>query len=100
MVVYKVFFKNYKLKRGELLGMLAERRGDLRGLTQIESGLRWAKFTFSHMVKDKNAMFVVPNELGIRDDARQLVGKGVYTREELPGITGLLDREALEQRKN
>lgn len=100
MIIYKVFCKNYGLKKGELLGMLIERRRDLRGLTPIESGLRWAKFTFSHMVKDKNEMFVVPNELGIKDEARQLVGKGVYTREELPTITGLLDMKAEEQRKN
>ncbi len=100
MIIYKVFCKNYGLKKGELLGMLIERRRDLRGLTQIESGLRWAKFTFSHMVKDKNEMFVVPNELGIKNDARQPVRKGVYTREELPTITGLLNMKAEEQRKN
>jgi len=75
MVVYKVFFKNYKLKRGELLGMLAERRGDLRGYTQVESGLRWAKLTFGHMVTDRNAVFVVPNELGIKGDTGRLAEK-------------------------
>lgn len=71
MIVYKVFFKNYKLKRGELLGILAERRDDLRGYTQVESGLRWAKLTFGHLVTDKNAVFVVPNELRLNGDARR-----------------------------
>jgi hypothetical protein len=40
MIAYKVFYKNYDLKKGELMGMLIERRKDLRGKTQIESGLR------------------------------------------------------------
>lgn len=100
MIVYKVFCKNYGLKKGELLGMLIERRRDLRGLTPIESGLRWAKFTFGHMVKDKKAMFVVPNELGIKNKARQLTEKVVYTREEMSGITGLLNQAVELQRRD
>jgi hypothetical protein len=60
---YKVFYKDYELKKSELKGMLVERRKDLRGKTQIESGLRWAKLTFGRMVKDEKAIFVVPNEL-------------------------------------
>lgn len=63
MIVYKVFYKNYELKKGELMGVLVERRKDLRGKNCLESGLRWAKFTFGHLVKDKNALFVVPNEI-------------------------------------
>jgi len=31
MIVYKVFYKNYELKKGDLIGMLIERRKDLRG---------------------------------------------------------------------
>ena len=45
MVVYKVFYKNYELRKGELMGALIERRKDLRGMKQFESGLRWAKVT-------------------------------------------------------
>lgn len=63
MIVYKVFYKNYELKRGELMGVLVERRKDLRGKNRLESGLRWAKFTFGNLVKDSNALFVVPNEI-------------------------------------
>jgi len=42
MVAYKVFYKNFELKKGEFMGMLIERRKDMRGKTQIESGMRWA----------------------------------------------------------
>jgi len=52
MVVYKVFYKNFGLKKGEFMGMLIERRKDLRGKTQIESALRWEKLAFDRTVKD------------------------------------------------
>jgi hypothetical protein len=40
MVVYKVFYKNFELKKGEFVGMLIERRKDMRGKNQIESAMR------------------------------------------------------------
>ena len=63
MIVYKVFYKDYEHQKGELLGKLTERRSDLRGLSALESGLRWAKATFGNQVKDKNRLFVVPEEV-------------------------------------
>ena len=63
MIVYKVFYKNYKLKRGELIGTLVERRKDSRGMMQIESGLKWARLTYGGLVKNKEAIFIVPKEL-------------------------------------
>ena len=92
MVVYKVFYKNYELRKGELMGMLIERRKDLRGKTQIESGLRWAKLTFGHMVKDQKAILVVPNELNLRSDTQWLMEKGVLTKEELPRVMKLFEQ--------
>jgi hypothetical protein len=92
MIVYKVFCKNYDLKKGELMGMLIERRKDLRGKTPVESGLRWAKLAFSHMVKDRKAILVVPNELKLRNDTQWLRGKGVLTKEELPGMVKLIEQ--------
>jgi hypothetical protein len=70
MIIYKVFYKNYKFKRGELVGTLTERRKNLRGKTEVESGLRWARLRFGHMVKDKNSIFVVPNMLDLGIDTR------------------------------
>jgi hypothetical protein len=70
MIIYKVFYKNYKFKRGELVGTLTERRKNLRGKTELESGLRWARLRFGHMVKDKNSIFVVPNMLDLGIDTR------------------------------
>jgi hypothetical protein len=60
MLVYKTFYKNYELKRSELLGVLVERRKDLRGMNHLESGMRWGRSIFGSMVKDKQSIFVVP----------------------------------------
>ena len=67
MIVYKVFCKDGDLKKGDLIGVLAERRRDLRGETQFESGLRWARSFFTGLVKDRQTIFVVPNEFEVRE---------------------------------
>jgi hypothetical protein len=99
MVVYKVFYKNYKLKKGEFLGLLVERRKDLRGKTQLESGLRWARLTFGSMVRDSRAIFVMPSELMPGSDAKRLMEKGVFTRVELLGMTKPIDQEMKVKRE-
>ena len=63
MIVYKVFYKDYEHQKGVLLGKLTERRSDLRGLSVLESGLRWAIATFGNQVIDKKRLFVVPEEV-------------------------------------
>jgi hypothetical protein len=63
MIVYKVFYKDYELERSQLLGVLCERRKNLRGMNQFGSGMRWAKKTFGGLVKDEEAIFVMPSEL-------------------------------------
>jgi hypothetical protein len=75
------------------MGMLIERRKDLRGMKYVESGLRWAKLTFCHIVKDKQSIFVVPNELKLESDTKWLMEKGVFTKEELLWIVKLVDQE-------
>ena len=62
MVTYKVFYKNYEEKKGEYIGALSERRNDLRGRTTIESGIRWARLAFGNLVRDKQALFIVPEK--------------------------------------
>jgi hypothetical protein len=69
MIIYKVFCKNYERKQGELMGTLAERRKGLRGKTRVESGLKWAKLVFGRMGKDTQAIFVIPNEVTLHDNA-------------------------------
>lgn len=86
MKVYKVYYKDFELKRGELVGMLVERRNDLRGMSPIESGLKWARLTFNHLVKEGKTLFVIPDELKLRIDARWFLHKGVLTREDLFGL--------------
>ena len=92
MVAYKVFEKNYKLKKGEFMGVLIERRSRPRGLTQVESGVRWAKLTFGRMAKDKNAVFIVPYEWNPSGDPQGLMEKLLFTKEELFGAMKLADQ--------
>lgn len=68
-VTYKVLYKNHKLKKGELMGTLVERRKDLRGKSQLESGLNWAKAMFGQTVKDKHLIFVVPEQAKTKKDS-------------------------------
>ena len=63
MIVYKVFYKDYDNKKGVLLGKLTERRSDLRGMSIVHSGLKWAIATFGDQVKDKGKLLVVPEEV-------------------------------------
>ncbi len=63
MITYKVFYKNYDEKRGEFIGTLPEKRKDLRGKTTIEAGTKWARLTYGNLVKDKQALFIVPEEV-------------------------------------
>ncbi len=93
MVVYKVFYKNFELKKGEFVGMLIERRKDFRGKTELESGMRWAKVAFGHMVKDEKAIFVVPNELKLEIHTKSIIEKGIFTKEEILGMGKLVDQE-------
>jgi hypothetical protein len=83
MIVYVVFCKDYEHRKGELMGMLVERRKDMRGQTRWESGAKWARQAFGHLVKDKKDIFVFPKEMEINyDDERLLVEKGIFTKEE------------------
>ena len=68
-ITYKVLYKNHKLKKGDLMGILVERRKDLRGKSRLESGLNWAKSLFGQTVKDKHMIFVVPDELKKEKDS-------------------------------
>ena len=93
MVVYKVFYKNFELKKGEFIGMSIERRKDLRGKTQIESAMRWARLAFGRMVKNDKTIFVVPNELKLGINTQWIIEKGIFTKEDLLGLAKLFDQE-------
>jgi len=92
MIVYVVFCKDCEHKRGELMGMLVERRKDMRGETQWESGAKWARQAFGHLVKDKKNIFVFPKEMEINDE-RLLVEKGIFTKEEFLEMVKVVDLE-------
>jgi len=95
MIIYKVFCKNYELKKGELLGVLIERRKDFRGITKIESGLKWARLTFGSKVVNKQAIFVVPEELKLRDDASWPMEKAILTKEEFLEMERWMDQKKM-----
>ena len=90
MVVYKVFYKHFELKKGEFMGVLIERRKDLRGKTQLESGTRWAKEAFGLKVKDEKTIFVVPHELKLGIHTKSIIEKGIFTKEEILGMGKLV----------
>jgi len=92
MVVYVVFCKDYEHKKGELMGMLVERRKETRGETQWESGVKWARQAFGHLVKDKKDIFVHPKEFEI-DDKGLLVERGIYSKEEFVEVMKKIDQE-------
>ena len=86
MVVYKVFYKNFELKKAEFVGMLIERRKDLRGKNQLESAMRWARVAFGRMLRDEKTLFVVPHELKLGIQTDSIIEKGVLTKEEILGM--------------
>ncbi len=83
MIVYKVFSKDYEHEKVTLLGMLAERRRDLRGKTRFEAGLTWARLTFGGLAKDKESIFVVPKELEAGHATRVLMKRTIFYKDEL-----------------
>jgi hypothetical protein len=93
MMVYVVFCKDYGHKKGELMGVLVERRKDMRGKTQLESGLRWARLAFGHLVKDKKDIFVFPKEVKIGEEKNLLVEKGLFTKEEFLEVIKTIDQD-------
>src|SRR4030042_2126690 len=100
MVIYVVFCKDYEHRKGELMGMLVERRSDMRGHTRWESGVKWARQAFGHLVKDKKDIFVFPKEMEINnDDKGLLVEKGILGKEEYLKIMNMIDREMKRKEK-
>ena len=99
MIVYVVFCKDYEHRKGELMGMLVERRSDTRGQTQWESVVKWARQAFGHLVKDRKDIFVFPKEMEINDDKGLLVEKGIFSKEEFLEVTKMIDREMKNEQK-
>ena len=100
MIVYVVFCKDYEHKKGELMGMLVERRKDTRGQDQWGSGAKWARQAFGHLVKDKKDIFVFPKEMEMNnDDERLLVEKGEFTKEEFLEVQRKINQEMKREAK-
>jgi hypothetical protein len=63
MTAYKTFHKDPYRKKVVLLATLTERRKGLRGMSQLEFGLKWAKCIFGGNVSDIKRIIVVPKEV-------------------------------------
>ena len=101
MIVCVAFCKDYEHRKGELVGMLVERRKEMRGQTQWESGTKWARQAFGHLVKDKKDIYVYPKEINIDDDKGLLVEKGIFSKEEFLELVKTIDQEiGREERGN
>jgi general secretion pathway protein A len=96
MIVYKVFSKDYEHEKVTLLGMLAERRRDLRGKPRLEAGLTWARLAFGGSAKDKESIFIVPKELEAGHATRVLMKRTIFYKDEL---LDMVDPLFLSQRK-
>jgi type II secretory pathway predicted ATPase ExeA len=75
MIAYKIYCKDYRLKRGRLLGVLVERRNDLRGESQFKSALKWAISAFGDSVKANQSIVVVPAKMQETDADPRDIGK-------------------------
>jgi len=100
MIVYKVFSKNYDLRTDELVGVLTERRSNLRGRTRLESASRWARLMFGHMVRDKHSIFVVPDEFNYVSDAKMFAEETPIRKEELCRIIEARPNGKMERQRS
>jgi hypothetical protein len=63
MVVYSVYYRDYKKNDTNLIGTLTERRTDpKRQKDLIPSALKWARMEFGGLVADPNAIFIIGQE--------------------------------------
>ena len=96
MIVYKVFSKDYEQEKVTLLGMLAERRKDLRGKNQLEAGLTWARLAFGRSAKDKESIMVVPKEVEAGNATKVLMKRTIFFKDEL---LDMIDPSAIRRKK-
>jgi hypothetical protein len=63
MVVYSVYYRDYKKNDTNLIGTLTERRTDpKRQKDLIPAALKWARLEFGGLVSDPNAIFIIGQE--------------------------------------
>ena len=96
MIVYKVFSKDYEQEKVTLLGMLAERRKDLRGKNQLEAGLTWARLAFGRSQKIRNQSMVVPKEVEAGNATKVLMKRTIFFKDEL---LDMIDPSAIRRKK-
>jgi hypothetical protein len=64
LIVYDVYYCDYKNKTMEMMGALTERRKDPRRQKDLMlSALRWMRTQFGGFVKDSNAIIIMRKEL-------------------------------------
>lgn len=62
-ICYEVYYRDYRVKKAEMLGALAERRKNPRRHGDLmQSALKWAKKEFGQYVRDAHAIYVIRKE--------------------------------------
>ena len=60
MLIYEVYYRDYKKNSTDLIGVLTERRNDpKRQKDLVPSALKWARIAFRGLVLDANAIFII-----------------------------------------
>ncbi len=66
MLVYEVYYRDYRQNSTDLIGALTERRNDpKRQKDLIPSALRWARKEFGGLVADPNAIFIIGKKIDL-----------------------------------
>lgn len=61
MLMYEVFYRDYRNRQTEKIAILVERRRD----PSRQNGLKWARRMFGKMIGDTHCIFVMPREENI-----------------------------------
>jgi hypothetical protein len=58
MLIYEVYYRDYRNRQTEKIAILAERRRD----PNRQNGLKWARRMFGKMFRDTHCIFIRPRE--------------------------------------
>jgi hypothetical protein len=61
MLIYEVYYRDYRNRQTEKIVILVERRRD----PNRQNGLKWARRMFGKMIGDAHCIFVMPREENI-----------------------------------
>ena len=61
MLMYEVYYRDYKKRESDKIATLVERRRDpIR-----QTGLKWARIFFGRLVQDSHSIFIKPKKMEV-----------------------------------